>query len=90
MKHNKETFEYLGYHFTPEKRLTDNQLELKNVSLHQSSDKDLGFNTYTWKKHDYNYDEFYEAYGEKWFDLFRCKENGRLYIPGQNELFIYN
>ena len=27
---------------------------------------------------------------DKEYDIFRCEENGLLYVPGKNELFIYH
>lgn len=86
-EHIEATFEYMGYHFTPFKRLF--QKELDNLCEHMKSDFELGFSTYEWKKVDYDYEEFYAACGEKWFDLFRCEENGKTYIPCGNELFEY-
>lgn len=86
-EHMQITFEYLGYHFTPTKRLTQN--EFNELCYHYKSDFELGFCTYEWKKAEYDYEEFYDACGEKWFDLFKCEENGRTYIPCENELFEY-
>lgn len=91
MKHNKNSFQYLGKTFTPLKRLTNKQIRLENVSSHLNSDFELGFSTYDgWEnKKDYTYEGFYKACGEKYFDLFRCEENGKVYMPCQNELFQY-
>ena len=43
-----------------------------------------------WKKHNYNWKEFYEASGDSQLDLFRCVENGKLYVPCEHELFEFN
>ena len=43
-----------------------------------------------WKKHNYSWKEFYEASGDSQLDLFRCIENGKLYVPCEHELFEFN
>ena len=35
------------------------------------------------------YEEFYKKSSDKEADLFLCLENGLIYIPGENELFLY-
>ena len=37
----------------------------------------------------YSYEKFYEASGNSEADFFKCVENNELYIPGENELFLY-
>lgn len=91
MLHEKIKFEYLGYHFTPVRRLTNKQLNLKSISKHLKSDIELGFSTYSWKKNkrDYTHEGFYKAAGNEDYDLFECEENGKMYIPCDSELFEY-
>lgn len=87
-----KTFEYGGYHFTPERQLTRKESSLSSISKHQRIDTELGFckKGYTYaSKFDYSYDGFYNAATEKEFDLFRCEENGKLYIPCANDLQEY-
>ncbi len=57
-----------------------------------ASDFTLGISSYDWKKTDaaYSIDAFYAASGGSTADIFRCVENGKLYVPGENELFRYN
>ena len=86
MKHNKDSFKYEGKTFTPVKRLPYGQLELQAITPYLKSDRELNLNTY---EKTYNYDNFYNACGEIYYDLFRCEDNGRVYIPCQNELFEY-
>lgn len=83
------SFYYLGYHFIPEKTLTGPAAGFYQISKHLVSDRDLGFSTYAWKKRGYSYKSFYAASPVKDCDLFRCVENGRLYTPAENELFLY-
>ena len=52
------------------------------------SDKVLNFTKYE-GSNGWNYEEFYKRGTEKNADLFRCIENGNIYIPGENELFLY-
>jgi hypothetical protein len=83
-------FAFGGYHFKPyrhfEKRDGDFQKQMDNAA----SDHSLGIATYEWKKNDYSHAAFYSASGDSQADIFRCVENGRLYIPCENELFRYN
>ena len=41
------------------------------------------------RKYRYNYKAFYAAAGNSTFDIFKCSENGKLYVPGAFELFGY-
>ena len=41
------------------------------------------------QKYPYSYEKFYEASGDSEADFFKCVENNQLYIPGENELFLY-
>lgn len=67
-----KTFEYGGYHFTPERQLTRKESSLSSISKHQRIDTELGFckKGYAYaSKFDYSYDGFYSAATEKDFDL---------------------
>ena len=37
-----------------------------------------------------SHEKFYAASGDSQCDIFRCIENGKLYVPCANELFRYN
>ena len=39
------------------------------------------------QKAPYDYKDFYTFSTDKECDIFRCEENGLLYVPGKNELF---
>ncbi|GHU35770.1 hypothetical protein FACS1894105_05020 [Clostridia bacterium] len=41
-------------------------------------------------KTEYSHEKFYAASGDSQADIFKCVENGKLYIPCENELFRYN
>lgn len=84
-----KTFEYGGYHFTPERKIGRNAGGFDANMRRARSDFNLGLSTYDWRKADYSYKGFYEASTDKNCDLFRCVENGRLYMPALNELFEY-
>ena len=83
------TFEYGGYHFTPYRKFRKSEGDFFDVSQRMRSDRGLALCTYDWRKADYCYDSFYEASADKSCDIFRCEENGKLYIPCLNELFEY-
>jgi len=99
-----DVFEFGGYHFKPYKsfkkgetsrqlkgdsrpRKTDAQYAMRNMS----TDLDLGLSTYEWKKAGtyYSNEKFYAASGNSEADIFLCLENGKLYVPDENELFHY-
>jgi hypothetical protein len=83
------TFEYGGYHFTPERKLRGREKDFDTAMRRASTDFGLGLSTYEWRKAEYSYEGFYAASTDKNCDLFRCVETGRLYMPALNELFTY-
>ena len=84
-----EEFEYGGYHFTPHRNFTKREGGFFKITRRVRSDRTLGICTYDWRKVDYDYEAFYVAAGGKNCDLFLCVENGYLYVPCLNELFLY-
>ena len=61
------------------------------ISKRLASDPNLGLCTYQDRqKAPYDYKDFYTVATDKECDIFRCEENGLLYVPGKNELFIYH
>lgn len=83
-------FEYNGYHFEPERNLKEcEDKNLYTLSKHLRSDRELGMCDYDWKKCNYSLEKFYTASCGSKCDLFRCVENGKLYIPGEHELFEF-
>lgn len=80
-------FKYNGYTFRP---LGKTNLTFGQTGKRISQDRELGMSTYEWSKGEkYNYDKFYEASGNSQADLFLCLENGNVYIPSNNELFLF-
>ena len=80
---NKESFEYGGYHFIPERCFTKEENNFFAISRRQRIDKELGFCRpgYSYEsKYPYSHEDFYAASPDKECDLFRCVENGRLYV----------
>ena len=89
---NKESFEYGGYHFIPERCFTKGEDNFFAISRRQRIDKELGFCRpgYSYEsKYPYSHEGFYAASPDKECDLFRCVENGKLYLPCQNDLQEY-
>lgn len=80
------SFQYAGKTFTPVKTLTKKQSEFMTVSKHLKSDRELNLSTYAGT---YTWEGFYKNCSDKDFDLFKCEENGKIYIPCENELFEY-
>lgn len=88
------TFAFGGYHFTPYRKFDKSEQESSLYAFVHSgqltSDRELGMSIYDrWKKVDYSHKAFYEASTDKTCDIFRCVETGKLYVPCENELFIY-
>ena len=82
-------FEYGGYHFTPVGKLSGAGAAFDAISKHLRSDRELGISSYDWGLRPYSHASFYTASPVKDADLFQCEENGRLYLPGEHELFHY-
>ena len=83
-------FKYSNYHFEPERNLKEYEdKNLYTLSKHLRSDRELGMCDYHWKKCNYSLKKFYTASCGSKCDLFRCVENGKLYIPGEHELFEF-
>lgn len=90
MGHENRSFEYGGYHFMPVRQFTKSEGDFFAISKRLYSDFSLGLSTYAWRTFPYSYEGFYAASTDKACDIFRCAETGRIYVPGQNELFGYN
>ena len=88
---DRKTFEYGGYHFTPIRKFQKKEGDFFAISKRLASDPNLGLCTYQGRqKVPYDYKGFYAISTDKECDVFRCEENGLLYVPGENELFIYH
>ena len=91
----RNSFEYGGYHFVPVRKFnkTENS-NIRTITKNLATDVNLGFFRVNdifgrEQKYPYSYEKFYEASGNSKADIFRCIENNKLYVPGENELFIY-
>ena len=97
-------FEFGGYHFKPIRQFRKGEVDrhLKGDSRpwkmdaqyamrNMSSDRGLGLTKYEWKKAgtDYSHENFFAASGNCNADIFMCIEIGKLYVPCENELFLY-
>lgn len=96
------TFMFGGYHFTPYRKFGKGEIDRKAQNdsrpwkndaqyamRNMSTDIELGISNYAWQKADYSHDKFFAASGGSEADIFKCVENGKLYVPGANELFEY-
>ena len=91
MDTEKGAFEYGGYHFIPERQFTPEENDFFKIAKRQRRDPDLGIceKGYGPSQHEYSYAGFYDASPDKTCDLFRCVENGKLYIPCAHDLQEY-
>lgn len=89
---DRKTFEYGGYHFTPIRKFHKKEGDFFTISKRLASDPNLGLCTYQERqKVPYDYKGFYAISTDKECDVFRCEENGLLYVPGKtNFLFTMN
>ena len=80
-------FEYNGRHFVPVGKMTE---DYDDAIKHTRSNYDRERNAYLFdgKPWEYQWSTFSAAAKTK-ADVFRCIENGKIYIPGENELFEY-
>lgn len=89
---NQSMFVYGGFHFIPERRFTQAENHFDKIACRQRIDPALGLcrpgYAYT-SRFPYSYESFYEASPDKNCDLFRCVENGKLYLPCENDLQEY-
>jgi hypothetical protein len=97
-------FEYGGYHFKPVRSFGKNEVDkpldtdsrpwkkdAQFAMRNMSSDSDLNIrNQNSNGNSDYSHEKFYAASRGSEADIFMCIENGKLYVPGANELFHYN
>lgn len=81
-----EIFEYQGFHYVPLRRFDpeEEQMSLREMSKFLVSPGETSAGTMA-----YRYDEFYKASGDSEADIFLCAENGKQYIPCENELQEY-
>lgn len=88
----EKIFEYGGYHFFPERKLTKRENTIYAIARRQRVDINLGFcepgHVYP-SKYPYSHESFYAASSDKTCDLFRCVENQKLYIPCSYDLQEY-
>jgi hypothetical protein len=85
---NKDQFTYQGFHFIPVMKLRAD-MDLKEICEHQYSERELAMSDYDlrWVKHPWCHESFYKACGAKEYDVFFCQETGKLYLPGEHELY---
>ena len=89
---SKRTFEYGGYNFFPVRKLEGAESGFYAISKRIAIDAELGLceEGYAYpSKFPYSYDDFHKAAGGHEYDLFRCVENGKIYIPCHHDLQIY-
>ena len=83
-------FLFGGYHFEAIGNLPAGY-NLDHLMKHEiASDPELGFSAYEGAKVAYSHKDFYDASGDSKADVFRCVDNGKLYLPGENTLFLYS
>jgi len=103
LQRDSSIFEFGGYHFKPYRKFHKKEVDIplkgdsrpwkkdaQYAMRNMSSDRSLGISAYDWGKTEYSHEKFYEAAQGSDADIFKCLENGKLYVPCANELFRYN
>lgn len=90
----QEVFSYGGKHFIPERQFTSKEGDFFEINKKLRLDIELGiFDECYWQnvksQVPYSYTDFYKASPNKECDLFRCVENGKLYVPCKHGLQEY-
>lgn len=85
------TYKYQGYTFKPVRALTayESAQSLKQMSDHLRSDTARHDVFTRYDGGTYDYKAFYDAMRNDPADIFHCEETGLDYIPGENELFVW-
>lgn len=90
-----DKFNYNGFTFEPIRQFNkkENAMDFWTfTSRFLKSDLDNKKHFSKYEGGNYEYSAFYKcanASGAEEIDIFKCKENGKLYVPGANELFIF-
>ena len=88
------TFEYGGKHFIPVRQFNKKDGDFYQITRRLRTDREFGFFRADYygkrsQKADYSHKAFYAASTAKACDIFRCVENGKLYVPCEYELQEY-
>ena len=102
MANSDDVFEYGGYHFQPYRYFRDGEihrwmesdtssmkLDMQFAMRNLSTDETLGMRNYNNGKIPWSSADFLDAADDRDEDIFRCVETGKLYVPGDNELYRY-
>ena len=91
---SEKTFVYGGKQFIPVRQFHGKEGDFFAITCRLRTDLELGFFQEDYygkgsKKADYSHESFYAASTDKNCDIFRCLENGKLYVPCEYELQEY-
>lgn len=91
---DSRAFAYGGRHFVPVRKFGKADGDFFQITRRIKRDLELGFfrsDCYgkDGQKAEYNHEGFYAASPDKTCDIFRCVENGKLYVPCEYELQEY-
>jgi len=102
MTNDNDAFEYGGYHFKPYHKFSKSEVDrplegdsrpwkrdVQHAMRNMRTDNLLAIRNYNNGKVAWSHEAFYAASGDSDADIFMCVENGKMYVPGENELFRY-
>lgn len=92
---DNRAFAYGGKHFVPVRKFEKRDGDFYKITRRLKRDLEFGFfraDCYRkdGQKADYSHEGFYAASTDKTCDIFRCVENGKLYVPCEYELQEYS
>lgn len=91
---DSRAFAYGGKHFLPVRKFGKGDGDFYQITRRLKRDLEFGFfraDCYGkgGQKAEYSHEGFYAASTDKACDIFRCVENGKLYVPCEYELQEY-
>ncbi|MCD8214412.1 MAG: DUF3991 domain-containing protein [Clostridiales bacterium] len=88
LSENNDTFEYQGYHFRPVGTFLEKD-DFNSLSRNINSHSSPYMSVYDDSEIPYSHGEFYSASNNSTADIFLCIETGKVFAPGENELFEF-
>lgn len=90
-ENDDKVFNYEGHHFCPYRSFSAAEKTMEYAIRHCGTDLEMGLiqSEKPHSKTPYSHDKFYKAANADKCDLFVCRDNGRLYVPAENEMFTW-
>jgi hypothetical protein len=100
MQRDKEIFEYGGYHFKPVRQFRKGEIDKHLEGDSRPWKKDISYASRNMRfgnelglreqNNNWSYEAFYAAANGSEADIFKCIENGKLFVPSASALCQYS